>query len=1246
MKIFQRGLILVGAPLLMGLAVSGSLQVLRQSAEQDRINDAAGRSMAALGAQALNLGTELACLWMIILTQPDNKKLLALVSEDGAKFEKKSKELERICWQHPELIPRDQAEFLSQYLTSFDDFIGKLRAYSRNLEGHDLGSRLTDLRDSVYPRREASTAHTERGFWQSGLNLVEHLITIQTDINSMCERAQMQLDRSIHWQVVILTSALVLNPIMFVLLAIFYRRGILNRIRVIAQNTESIASGASSLARVGGNDEIAVFDESIQEMLRQLNLASENERNLFENASDVICVLDKDLKFIRINPACGKNWQYAPEALVGRGIESVFAASELDFVGKLIQSAREAQTQVTFEASVLSKTGSKRKTLWSIFWSEAEEKLFCIAHDITEHKRVESMRRKFLTLIGSDLKQPLTRISDSISLVLSDSASMSQTAFEKFDGMKKNLERLLRLVNDLLQIAELEFGSLELRCVATRIDDLLRRAAQEVEFLAQSKKLTLDVRITDCEMIADQDRITQVLVNLLSNAIKFSPEGKGIVLSARKENESVVFTVLDEGRGIPPSKQSEIFEKFKQVEVADAKRQVGTGLGLPICKQIVEAHGGMIGVDSQADAGSSFWFTLPIDGPPSTKATTVNKDSSEVQPAFARPVLEPVSDPAGQVSTFRLPLSVAGGILVGIPFLLSSIFMGGLTVSLFELTKERTQEIHQHQIFVKAFELMSQNHIMSKSIRFSQNSQSMLRNHENNYKRKLNELAALLKDDRESLDCLERMRIAFDRRLAIQPFAGQPVIERGVNNSTQFKAFMGFRRSLPLMIVQTRNLAGIIDRAEAVEFVSPEIELLIRQRESQVLFAGLTANILLSIALALQFSARFSKRLAIMADNCSRVAREETLNPPIGGNDELADLDKSFHRVAYLLAEARRKERVVFDNCKDVLCTISKDARFTTVNPAAEQMWGYTRSELGKLQLQDLVSKEDWQSTASALFNQAWQDADILHECRMVRKNGASVYCLWSVSKRQGEEGLFCVVYDVTDKKELEILRGEFLSIVSHDLRTPLTAISSLAQVACMGVLGKLSPDSLACTDAISLNCLFLTELISDILDLEKLDAGAMEFCKETTDLECFVAELTMRLPARSGVQIETSGEITALFKVDQERLAIAVHHLARFLQNRSAATLMVQVNYDDSRLEIFLLDSGPVIPESVAETLFERYKDNSMDNDLPAGDFIADLRLPLAARIIGAHGGKITIDSMDGKTNRCKISIPATKEV
>ncbi len=180
--------------------------------------------------------------------------------------------------------------------------------------------------------------------------------------------------------------------------------------------------------------------------------------------------------------------------------------------------------------------------------------------------------------------------------------------------------------------------------------------------------------------------------------------------------------------------------------------------------------------------------------------------------------------------------------------------------------------------------------------------------------------------------------------------------------------------------------------------------------------------------------------------------------------------------------------------------------------------------------------------------------------------------------------------------------------------------------------------------DAISLNCLFLTELISDILDLEKFDAGQMEFSKETTDLECLVSELAKRLPARSGVQIETSGEITALIKVDQERLAIAVQHLARFLQNRSTATLNAQVKYEDGRLEICLQDRGPVITESVAKSLFERYKDNSPDNDAMESDFIADLRLTLAARIIEAHAGTILIDSVEG-TNRCRIFIPATSE-
>jgi len=132
-----------------------------------------------------------------------------------------------------------------------------------------------------------------------------------------------------------------------------------------------------------------------------------------------------------------------------------------------------------------------------------------------------------------------------------------------------------------------------------------------VQHIARQYSVSIDTTDTDAHVYADSARLVQVLVNLLSNAIKFSPAGSVVHVSVNDTADWLELRVADQGRGIPLSQKESIFEKFKQVEAADSKEKGGTGLGLPICKKIIEQHGGTIGVDSKEGKGSTFWFRIP-----------------------------------------------------------------------------------------------------------------------------------------------------------------------------------------------------------------------------------------------------------------------------------------------------------------------------------------------------------------------------------------------------------------------------------------------------------------------------------------------------------------------------------------------------------------------------------------------------------------------------------------------------------
>ena len=175
-----------------------------------------------------------------------------------------------------------------------------------------------------------------------------------------------------------------------------------------------------------------------------------------------------------------------------------------------------------------------------------------------------------------------------------------------------NTDRLVRLINDILDLERMESGKMSMEKQTCNAADLMTQAVDSVRDLAEKAGVTLSVSPHSARIWVDPDRIIQALINLLSNAIKFSPRGRTIWLSATPQEDQILFQVKDQGRGIPQEKRESIFERFQQVDASDRREKGGTGLGLPITRSIVQQHGGRIWVESTLGQGSTFSFTLPL----------------------------------------------------------------------------------------------------------------------------------------------------------------------------------------------------------------------------------------------------------------------------------------------------------------------------------------------------------------------------------------------------------------------------------------------------------------------------------------------------------------------------------------------------------------------------------------------------------------------------------------------------------
>jgi PAS domain S-box-containing protein len=237
--------------------------------------------------------------------------------------------------------------------------------------------------------------------------------------------------------------------------------------------------------------------------------------------------------------------------------------------------------------------------------------------DISERNALDRMKDEFISTVSHELRTPLTSLRAALGLVAGGALNARP---EKMRQMMEiaigNTDRLVRLVNDILDLERIGSGKAELHFTPTSVDDLFKRVTTQHQTTALRANIRFHMEANNVVVWADPDRILQALNNLISNAIKFSPQASTIPSEVRLiahyvTPDEALIEIQDHGRGIPADNLQQIFERFKQVDASDSRAMGGTGLGLAICRSIVQQHGGHIWATSTLGEGSTFHFTLP-----------------------------------------------------------------------------------------------------------------------------------------------------------------------------------------------------------------------------------------------------------------------------------------------------------------------------------------------------------------------------------------------------------------------------------------------------------------------------------------------------------------------------------------------------------------------------------------------------------------------------------------------------------
>lgn len=226
-------------------------------------------------------------------------------------------------------------------------------------------------------------------------------------------------------------------------------------------------------------------------------------------------------------------------------------------------------------------------------------------------KEAEDRKNQLMGMVSHDLRSPLTAITLTLEVLRGTFGELSQEDLRKrIDNMRRTVRRLINLVNDVLDLDKLKAGKLKLTIAPVDACEVVADCLRELEPIAQNTGLELKYTGAEQLVVVDRERLSQVFINLLGNAIKFSPKNGLVEVRAEQSTGTVKFSIVDQGPGVPQEYCETIFLPFEQVPDNKRKKGGSTGLGLPICKLLVELHGGKIGVDS-SPRGSIFWFTVP-----------------------------------------------------------------------------------------------------------------------------------------------------------------------------------------------------------------------------------------------------------------------------------------------------------------------------------------------------------------------------------------------------------------------------------------------------------------------------------------------------------------------------------------------------------------------------------------------------------------------------------------------------------
>ena len=423
---------------------------------------------------------------------------------------------------------------------------------------------------------------------------------------------------------IFLTASLI-SGIISIAVTLLIARSITQPIGEMREQALRIARGDySGKVKIYGKDELGQLADTFNQLAERIEEAQETmeaERNRLDSVlthmTDGVIATDRRGKVITINEMALSLLNVKTENVIGSSLLELLDI-EADYT---LRKLLEEPNEMIIDRSLSEKEEDQMIIRIDFTMIRRESGfitgLVCVLHDVTEQEKNERERREFVSNVSHELRTPLTSMRSYIEALSEGAWENPDIAPNFLNVTLEETDRMIRMINDLLNLSRMDSGNAHLQLEYVNFNELINFVLDRFDMMLVSTQKNYIIRREftkrDLWVEVDTDKIIQVLDNILNNAVKYSPDGGEITCRLLETHNNVVFSISDQGLGIPKKDISKVFERFYRVDKARARAQGGTGLGLAISKEVVKAHNGLIWVESEEGQGSTFYISLPYE---------------------------------------------------------------------------------------------------------------------------------------------------------------------------------------------------------------------------------------------------------------------------------------------------------------------------------------------------------------------------------------------------------------------------------------------------------------------------------------------------------------------------------------------------------------------------------------------------------------------------------------------------------